>query len=159
MVPTRRRLRELFFKILSRRIRAGRFLDLCSGCGTMGLEAISRGAMLGTFVERSGRMATLIRKNAEELGILNGHAEIVEGEAASFLKRMLSKGRCWDVVYFCVPTDGSDDIFRFFARGAAVGRSGILVVEHPSDIPIPESIGILKRTRVIARRRCYAHVF
>jgi 16S rRNA (guanine966-N2)-methyltransferase len=149
MVPTRRRLRELFFKILSRRIRAGRFLDLCSGCGTMGLEAISRGAMLSTFVERSARMAALIRKNSEELGIRNGHSEIIEGEAAPFLKRALAKRRSWDVVYFCMPADGSDDIFRFLGRGAAVGRGGILVVEHPSETLIPENVGVLKRSRTL----------
>jgi 16S rRNA (guanine(966)-N(2))-methyltransferase RsmD len=136
------------FKILSRRVRAGRFLDLCSGCGTIGLEAISRGAMLGTFFERSARMTRLLKKNLEEFGILEGHSEVVEAEAAPFLKRMLRKRRYWDVVYFCVPTAGADEIFRFLSKGAAVARGGVLVVEHPSDVAVPEVLGVLKPGRV-----------
>src|SRR6478672_4599411 len=71
------KLREILFKVLSRKIRAGRFLDLCAGNGTMGIEALSRGAMLGTFVERSARMRTCIKKNLEKCGVKDGHFEIV----------------------------------------------------------------------------------
>ena len=51
-----RKVRESMFRLLARKVRAGRFLDLCAGNGTIGIEAISRGAMLGSFVERSARM-------------------------------------------------------------------------------------------------------
>jgi hypothetical protein len=67
--PTSRRIREVMFKILYRRIRARRFLDLCAGCGAVGIEAMSRGALLGTFVERSAKMCSFIRKNMEVCGI------------------------------------------------------------------------------------------
>jgi hypothetical protein len=54
--PTARRLREVMFRLIFRRVRAGRFLDLCAGSGAVGIEAISRGALISTFVERSGKM-------------------------------------------------------------------------------------------------------
>ena len=38
--PTARRIREIMFRILFRKVRAGRFLDLCAGAGTVGIEAI-----------------------------------------------------------------------------------------------------------------------
>ena len=61
--PTTRKLREILFKIITRRIRGRRFLDVCAGSGAVGIEAISRGALLGTFVERSAKMCSFIKKN------------------------------------------------------------------------------------------------
>ncbi len=47
--PTTRRIRETLFKIISRRVRGRRFLDLCAGSGAVGLEAVSRGSLLSNF--------------------------------------------------------------------------------------------------------------
>ena len=72
--------------MISRRVKARRFLDLGAGVGTMGIEAISRGAMLSTFVERSARSCNFIRKNLDALGIKDGHGELVEMEIRDLLK-------------------------------------------------------------------------
>ena len=149
-VPTARKLREIVFKILSRRIRAGRFLDLCAGCGMLGLEAISRGAMAATFVERSARMASLIKKNLDSCGIKPGHGEIVEAEIVPFLKQMEKRRRFWDVVYYGAPDDADhQDALRFLNRGVAVARGGVLVIEHNKELFFPEKLGILDRGRVM----------
>jgi len=67
----------MLFKFISpRKVRAARFLDICAGSGLVGLEAISRGAMLSTFVERSARMCSWIKKNVEQLGLKKGHTEV-----------------------------------------------------------------------------------
>jgi 16S rRNA (guanine966-N2)-methyltransferase len=85
--PTARRIREVMFRILFRRIRAGRFLDLCAGSGMVGIEAISRGAIIATFVERSAKMCSFIKKNLESCEIKEGHGEVVEMEVVPFLKK------------------------------------------------------------------------
>ncbi len=150
--PTARRLREVFFRILFRRVRAGRFLDLCAGSGTVGLEAISRGALLATFVERKARMCSFIKKNMESLEIKEGHGEIVEMEAVSFLKKMQKRKRFWDVVYFDPPYDTDyDEVLKYFERGVAIKPGGILVIEHHAEMFFPERIGVMKRWRVIVQ--------
>ncbi len=147
---TPRRIREALFKALYRRIRAGRFLDLCAGTGAIGIEAISRGAMVGTFVERSARMCSLIKKNMEACDIKAGHGEIVEAEAAPFLKKMANRRRYWDVVYFNPPPEAdTEEIIKYLSRGAGIKPHGILVIEHHSDVFFPERIGVMKRWRVI----------
>ena len=148
--PTARRLRETMFKIIFRRVRAGRFLDLCAGCGMVGIEAISRGALIGTFVERSAKMVSYIKKNLAACGIKDGHGEIVEMEAVPFMMKMAKRRRFWDVVYFDPPYDSNyDEALKYFARGATIKPNGILIIEHHSEIFFPEKIGLLKRWRVI----------
>ncbi len=148
--PTARRIREVMFRILFRRIRAGRFLDLCAGSGMVGIEAISRGAIIGTFVERSAKMCNFIKKNLETCGIKEGHGEVVEMEVVPFLKKMHKRRRFWDVVYLDPPYDANyDEILEFFARGVAIKPRGTLVIEHHAEMFFPEKFGVMKRWRVL----------
>lgn len=150
--PTARRIREVMFRILYRRIRAGRFLDLCAGAGTVGIEAISRGALICTFVERSAKMCSFIKKNLESCKIKEGHGEVVEMEVAPFLKRMYKRRRFWDVVYFDPPYESNyEDILSYLSRGTAIKPGGVLVIEHHSEMFFPEKTGVLKRWRVIVQ--------
>lgn len=150
--PTARRIREVMFRILFRRIRAGRFLDLCAGCGTVGIEAISRGALIGTFVERSAKMCSFIKKNLETCGIKEGHGEVIEMEVVPFLKKMSKRRRFWDVVYFDPPYDSNyDEVLDYFSRGTAVKPGGTLVIEHHAEMFFPENFGVMKRWRVLVQ--------
>ncbi len=151
MRSTARRVREALFSTLYRRTRFARFLDLCSGCGSVGLEAISRGALLGTFVERSARMCTVIKKNMTTFGIKEGHGEVVETEVVPFLKKMKKRHRVWDIAFFDPPFDANyDEVLEMFSRGVALKKKrGILVVAHHTEMFFPEKMGILRRFRVI----------
>lgn len=149
---TPRKVREAVFKILFRKIRARRFLDLCAGSGIVGLEAISRGSIISTFVERSAKMCGFIRKNLESLEIKIGHGEIVEMEVEPFLKNMAKRRRTWDVVFFDAPGGESfDGIMKYLSRGTAIAPGGTLVIEHPAEVFMPERLGVLKRWRVVVQ--------
>jgi 16S rRNA (guanine966-N2)-methyltransferase len=151
MRSTARRVREALFSTLYRRTRFSRFLDLCSGCGAVGLEAISRGALLGTFVERSARMCSVIKKNMGAFGIKDGHGEVVETEVVPFLKKMAKRHRVWDIAFFDPPFDANyDEVLKMFSKGVALQKKrGILVVAHHTEMFFPEKMGILRRFRVI----------
>ena len=147
---TNRKLREVVFKVISRRVKGGRILDLGAGSGTIGIEAISRGAMLATFVERSARMCTLLRKNLEEIGIKNGHGEVAETEILLFLRKAACRKRVWDVVYFDLPPcDEHAAILDALSSGCGIKPRGLLIVEHPSENTHPDTIKQLKRWRTI----------
>jgi 16S rRNA (guanine966-N2)-methyltransferase len=147
-----RGLRDSMLRLIARRVRGARFLDLCAGCGMVGLEAISRGAMLSTFVERSARAASFLRKNIAEMNIKDGHAEVVEMEAAPYLKRAAQRKRKWDVV-FVARTGGPDDaeLLELIGRGRVIELGGIAVVEHKSDEPLPEKLGLLVHWRTLEK--------
>lgn len=149
--PTARRVREKVFLLLGKRTRKARFLDLCAGSGGVGIEAISRGALLGTFVERSPKMCNFIKQNLANCEIAIGHGEIHEIEAMPFLKKMEKRKRTWDVVFVDPPYDGDyDEILDFFSRGKCLRKEGgMVVIEHPKEMFFPEQLGVLKRRRVI----------
>ncbi|HKX83089.1 MAG TPA: RsmD family RNA methyltransferase, partial [Pyrinomonadaceae bacterium] len=126
---TDRKLREALFKIVARRIKGRRFLDLGAGSGTIGIEAISRGTMLSSFVERSPRMCGFVRRNLEELGIKNGHGEVVELEIMPFLKRAAKSRRVWDLVYLGTLDIDDNTVFDYLKRGVPLGKGALLVIE------------------------------
>src|SRR5690242_11837881 len=69
--PTSDRVREALFSAIESwcgSLAGLRFLDLYAGSGAVGLEALSRGAGVATFVEQDRRTATLISRNAKTLG-------------------------------------------------------------------------------------------
>lgn len=149
--PTARRVREVLFETLGRRIRFARFLDLCAGAGTVGIEAISRGAALGTFVERSAKMCHFIRLNLEACEISIGHGEIVNLEVTPFLKRIAARKRDWDIIYYDPPYEADyEEVLQFFARGVGIReKGGVLVIEHPAEMFFPQKLGVLERRKVV----------
>ncbi len=61
--PATDALRQAVFSSLAARVPGARFLDLFAGSGAYGLEALSRGAAGGVFVERDERTAACLRRN------------------------------------------------------------------------------------------------
>ena len=67
--PTQAKLRQALFNSLQTVITDATLLDLFAGAGTLGFEALSRGASHVTFVESNRTVARLIEKNAAELNV------------------------------------------------------------------------------------------
>ena len=140
----------MVFKVVSRRVKGGRILDLGSGCGTIGIEAISRGAMLATFVERSARMCTILKKNLASMGIKDGHGEIVEAEIMAFLKKAARRKRVWDLVYFDLPAgDEHTAILDDLTSGCGLKSRGLLIIEHDPEYSHPDNLKQLRPWRTI----------
>ena len=159
-VPTPRKVRDITFKIIARRLKAHRFLDLGAGVGTIGIEAISRGAMLSTFVERSARCCNFIRKNLDAFGIKNGHGELVEMEILPFLKKSAKRRRSWELVYLDLPESGErTEILERLSRGSILSPGGLLLIEHPSTIPHPENLNQLKRWRTVDQSETIVSIY
>src|SRR5580698_6934232 len=71
--PTSEKLRETLFNILAPRMAGARVMDGYAGTGALGIEAISRGAAMVTFVEQDRRAQTLIAENLAHCGVENGY--------------------------------------------------------------------------------------
>jgi 16S rRNA (guanine966-N2)-methyltransferase len=63
------RVREALFSILADEVEGARVLDLFAGSGSLGLEALSRGAVEARLVERDRRTARVLAANVESLGL------------------------------------------------------------------------------------------
>lgn len=88
--PAMGKVREALFSMLEARgvdWQQARILDLFAGSGSLGFEALSRGAQEVCFVEAAPYAAKVIAANAELLGVPAGRVDIRQGEAASTLSR------------------------------------------------------------------------
>jgi 16S rRNA (guanine966-N2)-methyltransferase len=83
--PITDRAKESLFSILGTRIPGRRFLDLFAGTGSVGIEALSRGAAHATFVERSGPALAGIRHNLDLTG-LSARAEVAGRDVFGYLR-------------------------------------------------------------------------
>ncbi len=147
-LPTSLKTRELAFKPLVKRIKLSRFLDIGSGCGIIGIEAISRGAMLATMVERSAKFCSAIRTSLEKFEIKPGHGEVVEIEAEPYLRRAAKRRRQWDIIFLSVDDRRETEVLLgLINAGTLLVKGGQLLVETKGKRPLPEEIGRLRRWR------------
>lgn len=103
--PMLDRVREALFSTLRDWIEGAKVLDLFAGSGSLGLEALSRGAKVARMVERHAPTLALLAENVRELG-LEGSVELSNADALS--ERAWSGGDLvggsakWDLI-FCDP--------------------------------------------------------
>src|SRR5438105_755488 len=90
--PILDRVKTALFDILSTRVENARFLDLFGGTGSVGIEALSRGAASATFIELNSKVLKLLRENLQITG-LAGRAETLQGDAFKFLQTGLAQPR------------------------------------------------------------------
>ena len=80
--PTTERVRAAIFNILAMdQYEGGRVLDLFAGTGSLGIEALSRGAGHADFVERDRRQCSVIRENLAATGF-TGRAEVRQSDVS-----------------------------------------------------------------------------
>ncbi|NLT72212.1 MAG: 16S rRNA (guanine(966)-N(2))-methyltransferase RsmD [Verrucomicrobiaceae bacterium] len=140
--PTADRVREAVFSVLGDRTAGARVLDLFAGSGSLGLEALSRGASEATFVESHGPACTIIGENLRKT-LLTG-ANIQRRDVFSFLATAPA-GR-YDLV-FADPPYARDEatlarytaLLTLPALAATLVPDGIFVLESGADTALPET--------------------
>lgn len=78
--PIPDRVKESVFGMLGERVKGASMLDLFAGTGSIGLEAVSRGAKMAIFVERERRVAEILERNIATLGA-GDRCKVVQGDA------------------------------------------------------------------------------
>jgi pantetheine-phosphate adenylyltransferase len=95
--PTSDRVRESVFNSLGQ-FFDGDVLDLYAGTGSLGIEALSRGAELAVFVEKDRRALAAIRENLRRTRF-SDRAEVIAGDVGRVLDRMLTDGRQFNLIF------------------------------------------------------------
>ena len=103
--PTADRVRENIFNILQTSVPNSHVLDLFSGTGAMGIEALSRGAKHCDFVEQNKDAAKLIQSNLDLLKVPPDRYRIFQSDASQFLQLGKETRYCVDRFYDLVFAD------------------------------------------------------
>jgi len=98
--PITDRVKESLFDILAGDIQSAAFLDLFAGTGSVGIEALSRGAAFARFIDREQQAVATVRTNLETTGLI-GRAEVIKVDAFTYLAR--PPDRSFDYVYIAPP--------------------------------------------------------
>jgi 16S rRNA (guanine966-N2)-methyltransferase len=83
--PITDKVREALFNIIGSDIYGATFLDLFAGTGSVGIEALSRGAEYVLFIERNRRPITVIRENLKSTNLQEG-SMVIQADAFTYLE-------------------------------------------------------------------------
>jgi 16S rRNA (guanine966-N2)-methyltransferase len=139
--PSTGRLREAIFSMLGS-VEGARVLDLYCGSGSLGIEALSRGAAEATFVDTR---TEAVSRNLADLGLT---ARVDRGDVAAWLRRESgsSEGPGYDLVLCDPPYTLAADLDVDLSAGLAqiVDRDGKLVLETAARKPLELGLPLIK---------------
>ena len=136
--PTTSLVREALFNIIGDSIRGARVLDLFAGAGTLGIEALSRGAAWATFVERDRGCANIVAENLVATGFAQ-QGDVVSADAIEWLRAPTGDLTSYNLLLVDPPyREGATLTAALQALDRAPLRDqALLVVEHHRSQPMP----------------------
>ena len=137
--PTPDRLRETMFSILSPVIAGSVFVDAYAGSGSVGIEAVSRGAARGIFIEKAPDALEVLRANIASLGI-QSRVSVTRGKAAGALAGFKA-----DIVFLDPPYTDPEE----YALSMAVVKAPLVIAQHATREILADSYGKLQRYRMV----------
>lgn len=143
--PTADRVKESVFNILGAQIIDSQVLDLYSGSGALGIEALSRGAKSCIFVDNNHECAVVIKSNLERIGF-NG--EILKRDAVQAINGLAKNGVKIDVLFADPPYDKdlAKNLLSQLANHDILTDSSIIIIEH-SQREEPVTVGRFVKIR------------
>ncbi|MSQ80880.1 MAG: 16S rRNA (guanine(966)-N(2))-methyltransferase RsmD [Candidatus Methylopumilus sp.] len=140
--PTPNRVRETLFNWLDQDLTGKMCLDLFSGSGVIGFEALSRGAISVSMVDRSPQVFKMIEENKN---LLNADkAELHCEDALTFLRRSPVK---FDVIFCDPPFNEAWEEKLFPELSNHLTKDGLIYFESETDMKECDSFNILKKRK------------
>jgi 16S rRNA (guanine(966)-N(2))-methyltransferase RsmD len=134
------------FRRLEALVEGCQWLDVCCGVGTMGAEALARGARGVTGIDRSPSAAALTRDNWQKIKRPNQEATVIRADAHAALRRLRRTGRLFDIVYVDPPYDSPLYETVVPLTVSVLATDGVLIVEHDRRRSLHIKDALLQRT-------------
>lgn len=156
--PITDRVKEALFDILGPRLEGAHFLDLFAGTGSVGIEALSRGAERAVFVEQGRKAVELIKENLALTG-LTGRAQVIRQNVFRFIR----KGAVapFDIVYLAPPQYrglGAETLRALDSHQEILKPEGLIIAQmHPKEYQELrlETLGLQERRKYGSTLLCF----
>ena len=127
--PTTDRIKETLFNMLSQDIYGCHFLDLFSGSGAIGIEALSRGASHAVLVEQDSKAADCILENLQFTKLID-RAELQKCDVLTALHRMEGQ-KPFDMIFMDPPYDQGLErqVVEYLTRSSLADEYTVIVIE------------------------------
>ena len=135
--PTTDRIKETLFNMLNPYLPGSSFLDLFSGSGAIGIEALSRGASHAVFVDRDNACCNVIRENLA-FTHLDAHSEVLRKDALSAVAFLEGRKEAFDIIFMDPPyaSDGVGTVLERLDGSSLVAPHTILIFEEDIRFPL-----------------------
>lgn len=145
--PTPARAREALFNIWRDRVPESHWLDLCAGNGTMGAEALCRGAAAVTGLECWGKAARVVRQNWQNLAKPEQKITVLRGNVTT-VQQYLGDQQ-FDLIYFDPPYAAQlyDPVLKAIAAHQLLKPSGAIAAEYSPKQWQPQAYEGLEQVR------------
>ena len=139
--PTLAQVKESIFNIIMLKIKDCFFLDVCSGSGAIGIEALSRGSKKVFFVEKNITCVKLIKKNLEVTKLdKHNNFKIICGDAKEIVKNFVHQKIFFDIIFLDPPyyQNISQEILMIIGEKNLLRENGIVICETGLDEDLPD---------------------
>ena len=128
--PTTDRIKETLFNMINHGLSGANFLDLFSGSGAIGIEALSRGCKKAYFVENNRIAVDCIKENLKHTK-LEDKAEIIPREAVSAIRMLEDKDIVFDFVFMDPPYGKTLelDVLRELSNSKIINEDTLIIIE------------------------------
>ncbi len=155
--PILDRVKVALFSLLEARgfLAGARVLDLYAGAGSLGIEALSRGAASAVFVESDPRVVAFLQKNLEATGLAPG-ADTRRATVAEVLDSLIEDDARFELIFFDPPFAESaraelGEVAEEMTRACGLlAPEGLVLLRCERKIDVPERVGELT---LVERRR------
>lgn len=143
--PTTEKVREAVFSMLIGKVEGATVLDLFAGSGSLGLEALSRGAEFCVFNEGDRKNYKVLKNNIE-----NCKAEEISSTYNNdFRKALILANREFDIIFVDPPyREGYyGEVFELVEEYGLLADGGVIVAEHLNDNELSDNMLSFSRTK------------
>lgn len=143
--PTTDRIKEVIFNKLQTLIEDAEVLDLFSGTGSLALEAVSRGALHVTAVEKHPKSVDIIKKNIEHLKVTEDEITVVRDDVFDYLKEPFGSG--YDIVFIDPPFTEkiADQVMQALAASELNQFPCVVFIEAGKGEKLQDTYGAFKQ--------------
>jgi len=133
--PTTSKIKESIFNILQNFCLDKKVVDIFCGSGSLGLEALSRGAANVTFVEQADSSIKILEKNINHLNIDIERFKIIKKDALLFAKQTTVP---YDLIFIDPPFYYPDlqKLVNLISQNKLILKDGLMIVEHEITNPL-----------------------
>lgn len=132
--PTQDRVKESIFSTIQNYIDESVTLDLFSGSGNLGIEALSNGSKECYFVDNNKKAINVINNNIKKLDVKN--AKVINDDYKNALNYFKNNGITFDLIFLDPPYkfEYIDEIIKFIIDNNLINKNGLIICEFEFDI-------------------------
>ncbi len=158
--PTTDRIKETLFNMLQPRLADCRFLDIFSGSGGIGIEALSRGAKYAVFIENNREAQNCIKDNLKRTK-LEEKATVLNSDYMTGLQNLNQKRESFDIIFMDPPyrLDYEKKVLEYLKTSSFIHEESLIIFEAALDTKIDDLEAMGYNIYKIKEYKTNKHIF